>query len=391
MGVTNFDAVEFNSAGPKTSNAVAANLGVNIINLKPSNTLRIRAAMANPSRNALVACIGPSTVAGQSTGGGATQAVNSWPMQLARMLQAQGIPAGANNFFGDKVGYGGAQTGAAIAAADGRLVFTGSAAPTSFATVGGNGFAVGAGSAGTIVFTPQGPVTKFDIWWRDGAAGNTFSYAVDGGAATNLATSGTIQVAKTTVSAGASGTHALTLSWVAGTPRLVGVTAYDDAGNRREISLLNWGASGQRSAQFLNDTDANASTLKAWTAIAPDLSILGDWAINDWRQSTDIGVFQANLAAGIAQGKLSGDVIVATPIYDSVTSGATPQQDAYAAATIATALAADVPVLDVRASWVSFAASSAAGMVSDTVHPTALGYGLEAASYAELFRRLRGI
>lgn len=366
--------------------------GLNIRNLKASNTLKIRAAMANPNRNALVACTGPSTTAGQSTGAGTSQAVNSWPMQLARMLQAQGINAGANNFFGDKSGWGQTQNAANFMSGDSRVVLTGSAAPTSFNTVGGNGFAIGAGSAGTLVFTPQGPVTKFDIYWRDGSAGNTFSYAVDGGAATNVATSGTVQVAKTTVNAGASGTHALTLSWVVGTPRVVGVHAYDDTGNRREISFLNWGISGARSDQFLNDTDPTASNIKAWTAIAPDLTILGDWPINDWRQSRTVDAYAANLAAGIAQGKaVGGDVIVATPLWDGGVSGFTANQDAYAATTIAVALAADVPVMDVRSSQVSYAAATGAGMLSDNVHPTQLGYALQAASWVELFRRLRGI
>lgn len=376
---------------PMMESELLSAAGISIRNLKPSNTLRIRAAMANPNRAALVACLGPSTTAGQSVGGGAAQAVNSWPMQLARMLQAQGIAAGANNFFGDKAGYGQGQTAATFMAGDGRVVLTGTAQPTSFGTVGGNGFALGTGAAGALVFTPQDPVTKFDIYWRDGSAGQTFSYAVDGGSTTNVATSGTAQVAKTTVNAGARGTHALTLSWVAGTPRLVGVHAYDDTGTRREISIFNWGISGVRTAGLLNDVDPNASPLKAWTAIAPDLSILGDWAINDWRQSVPIDTFQANLAAGIAQGKLSGDVIVATPLWDNGTAGLTAQQDAYAAATIATALAADVPVLDLRSAWVSYAAASAAGLYSDTVHPAATGYALEAASWAELFRRLRGI
>jgi lysophospholipase L1-like esterase len=389
MGTTNFDAVEFNSVGPKTSSAVATNLGVNIVNLKPSNTLRIRAAMANPSRNAIVACIGPSTTGGQSTGAGTSQANNSWPMQLARMLQAQGIPSGANNFFGDKACWGQALTAANFMSGDSRVVLTGSAAPTSFATAGGAGF--GMAATGTIAFTPPANVTKFDIYYRD-AVGQNWTWAIDGGAATTVngaANAGT--PTKITVSAGASGIHALTLAWVAGNARFIGVVGYDDTSGRREISFLNWGVSGATSGQLIEDVDSVASRKKTWTFVAPDLCILDDLVINDWRQNVSIDTAQANLNAHIAQAKASGDVIVTMPLWDGGNAGNTAQQDAYAAMVLATGLAADVPVLDTRSAWVSYAAANGAGFYSDTVHPASVGYGVKAASLAELFRRLRGI
>lgn len=318
-----------------------------ILNLKASNTQRIRSAAARADRNAIVTAIGPSTTDGQSTNGGTGQAVGSWPMQLAAMLQRQGVPAGANNMFGDHASWAAGQTAAGYMSGDGRVVLTGSAAPGPFTTAGGNGFAMN-GAAGSITFTPVANVTVYEIWYRDGA-GRNWSWAIDGGAATQVVGAVSAIPRRIVIRAGAAGLRALTISWVAGAVQIIGVSGYDDTASRRETSIYNWGISGARSDQFLQNTDATAGRIAMWNAVAPDLSVLDDWPINDWRQAVPVATFKANLVAGIAQAKLSGDVIVTTPIYDGGTTGNTALQDQYAAATIAAALEADVIIVDVRA------------------------------------------
>lgn len=129
-----------------------------IIGVTSANTSKFRTALANTTRNTNVAVIGPSTTAGQSTGAGTSQASIAWPVQMATMLQSQGANSGANNFFGDKACWGQALTAANFMSGDSRVVLTGSAAPTSFATAGGAGFGMNA-AAGTIEFTTTAPVT----------------------------------------------------------------------------------------------------------------------------------------------------------------------------------------------------------------------------------------
>lgn len=357
-----------------------------ILNLKASNTQRFRSAAARADRNAIVAAIGPSTTCGQSTGGGTTQATGSWPMQAAAMLARQGVAAGASNMFGDHACWATAQTAANYMAGDTRVVLTGSAAPGPFGTVGGNGFAMN-GAAGSITFTPLASVSAYEIWYRDGA-GRNWSWSIDGGPATQVAGAAATAPRRIVVRAGAAGLRPLTLSWVAGNVQIIGVSGYDDSAGRREISIYNWGISGARSDQLIQNNDPTASRIAMWSAVAPDLSILDDWAINDWRQSITATAFQANLATGIAQGKLSGDVIVTTPLWDGGVAGFTASQNDYAAATIATALAADVPVLDVRAAWRSFALANGLGWYSDTVHPSFLGYATKASLVSEAVRRI---
>lgn len=357
-----------------------------ILNLKASNTQRFRSAAARADRNAIVVVDGPSTTCGQSFNGGATQATGSWPMQMAAMLVRQGVAAGASNMFGDHACWATAQTAVNYMAGDSRVVLTGSAAPGPFSTSGGNGFAMN-GAAGAITFTPVASVTAYEIWYRDGA-GRNWSWSIDGGAATQVVGSAATAPRRIVVRAGSAGLRPITITWVAGNVQIIGVAGYDDTGGRREISVYNWGISGARSDQLIQNTDATASRIAMWSAVAPDLSIIDDWAINDWRQAIPIATFQANLAAGIAQGKLSGDVIVTTPLWDGGNTGNTALQDDYAAATIATALEADVPIINVRAAWRSFAVANGFGWYSDTVHPTVLGYATKASLVSEALRRV---
>ncbi|MFK3888471.1 SGNH/GDSL hydrolase family protein [Sphingomonas sp. NPDC079357] len=357
-----------------------------LLNLTASNTQRFRAAAARTDRNAIVATIGPSTTCGQSLNGGTTLMTGSWPMQMAAMLARQGVPAGASNMFGDHACWATPQTAANYMAGDTRVVLTGSAAPGPFTTAGGNGFAMN-GAAGSITFTPVTSITTYEIWYRDGV-GRNWSWSIDGGAATQVSGAASPGPRRIVVRAASAGPRPITLTWVAGNVQIIGISGYDDTAGRREISVYNWGISGARSDQFLQNSDATAGRMAMWSAVAPDLSILDDWAINDWRQAIALPVFRSNLVAGIAQGKLSGDVIVTTPLWDAGITGNTPLQSDYAAATIAAALEADVPVIDVRAAWRSFAIANGLGWYSDTVHPTLLGYATKAALVGDVIRRV---
>lgn len=357
-------------------------------NFKPSNVYKLRAAMQRRDRNCLIAIAGPSTTAGQSTGGGAGQAVNSWPMQMARMLQAEGIPAGAGNFFADHSCWGAAQTVANYVAGDSRIVATGAAALDGRKGPGGNIWSLTA--AGDLTFTPQVACTKADIYWRDNTTGHTFSWAVDGGAATNISSTGVAQIAKTTISLGALGTHAIKLAWVAGTVYILGVHAYDDTAGRKEISVLNWGISGANSTQLINDTDTTVGRLKSIGAFAPDAVVIDDWPINDARQSILATTTRANIKTMAQRVLAAGGVpILTTQLPDGSTSGLTALQADYAAMLFGLADELDIPLMDFRGSIVSYELGNAAGLYSDNIHPTALGNAVKAAAGVEMIRAIR--
>lgn len=335
--------------------------------LSPAGLMKYRAARSLKTRNTKVAFIGDSTFAGIETGGTSAQVLHSVPMQVAAKLQARGINAGANNRFG-----AGSGTFSSLPGMDSRVTFAGGTTQNATFAVGGN--AISLPSAGsTITFTPQANVTKYDIYWRDGAAGRNFSWAIDGGAATTINSSGTIQVVKTTVSAGTAGLHALTLAWVLGSVTILGIDGYDDTNGRREISCWNWGISGATSAQLADNSDTQTGRLAEIAFMAPDLSIIRPM-VNDWRQSVSVAAAIASVSTIVNTCKASGDVILCTPRFDGVTTGLAPQQESYVSALKGLA-ATNVQVLDLRSYFGSYAIGSAAGWYSDTVHGDIGGAG----------------
>lgn len=348
--------------------------------LNPLSLMKYRAARALKTRNTKVALIGDSTFAGVETGGTTAQVLHSIPMQLAAKLSARGINAGANNRFGC-----GSALFSTLLTMDSRVASSGAMSNTATLAVGGNAF--GCASAGSITFTPQANVTKFDIWWRDGAVGRNFTWQVDGGATTQISSSGTTQIVKTTVSAGTAGTHALALAWVAGSITILGIDAYDDTSSRRELSIWNWGISGATSANLIDNTDTVAGRLAEITAMAPDLSIIEGGVINDWRNSLGTAATVTNLTTLFTTCQAVGDVIYYTPRWDNGVSGDTANQNSYVAAATALAISMNIPVLDGRALFGSYAISNAAGFYSDTVHGDTggAGYGDEA---EHIFRAL---
>jgi hypothetical protein len=333
--------------------------------------MKYRAARSLKTRNTKVMFIGDSTFAGVETGGTTAQVLHSVPMQVAAKLQARGINAGANNRFAS-----GSGTFSTLLTMDSRVTSTGAWTQGATLALGGNAFACAA--AGSMTFTPQANVTKFDIYWRDGAVGRNFSWAVDGGAATTISSSGTTQVVKTTVSAGTAGIHALTLAWVAGSITILGIDAYDDTGSRREISCWNMGISGATSAQLIDNTDTVTGRLAEIPIYAPDLSIIKPM-VNDWRNSVSVASSIASIQTLITTCQTTGDVILCTPRFDNGSTGLTAQQENYVAALKGLA-GSNVQVLDSRSYFGSYAIGNAAGWYSDTVHGDTggAGYGEEA-------------
>jgi hypothetical protein len=343
-----------------------------IPDLDPSKLMKYRAARSLKTRNTKIACIGDSTTAGTETGGTTAQVLHSWPMQLASKLAARGIPAGGNNRFAS-----GSGTFSTLLTMDSRVTSTGAWTQGATLAVGGNAFACAA--TGSMTFTPQGNVTKFDIWWRDGAAGRNFTWAVDGGSTTQINSSGTTQVVKTTVSAGSAASHALTLAWVAGSVTILGIDAYDDTASRRELSLWNWGISGATSPQLIDNTDTLTGRLAEIPIMAPDLSIIKPM-VNDWRNSVSVASAVASITTLITTCQTVGDVILVTPRFDNGVAGLSSTQEDYVTALKALGVTMNCLTIDSRSYFGSFALGNTAGWYSDTVHGDTggAGYGEEA-------------
>jgi hypothetical protein len=343
-------------------------------NLKKSNTANIRSAFASGGGAVSIAFGGDSTEAGideTSVPYNAQLNTHSMPAVLAGLLQAVGTNAGANNAFGCT------QTLITdLVARDGRFGFTGATVAGSVVTAGGSSIAMPA--AGTLTFTPTGNVTKFDIWTYDDAATRTISWAVDGGAATNITTTGVSRAQKTTVSAGAAGIHTLTLTWVAGSNHILALVGYDDTAGRKEVSCLKWGIPGATTTSCINNTNApQGGRLQALTTYAPKLLVTECGLINSWRNGISVATATSDITTLVQAAQAVGcDVILKVPPYDNGSTGNTAQQGDYVTAMYAVAASLNVPVFDIRKRWRSYTNAVANGwqVGSDAVHPTAAGY-----------------
>ncbi len=340
-------------------------------NLKSSNTSNLRAAWLAQSGNVILAAIGDSTTAGQSTGGGTSQAINAWPMQLASILRTNRINAGANNFFSDKGSWGQAQTIANFLTGDSRLSATGGMALGSVLTTGGNSFAVSA--TGTLTFTPQDSVNAAQIWWRDGASGRNFSWSVNGGSETGINSSGVTQLVRSSIALGDVGFKAIRQSWVLGAVTPIGIHAYN-SNLGSELSILNWGISGATSTSLNTNIDV-VGRLNMIDIVQPKGVLYEGGVINSWRTSISVATTKSDMVTMVLRIKAAGgDPILVAPPFDNSGSGLSANQNAYVNAMYQVAAEYDVPLIDIRQKWSSYANALALGYMSDSVHPTTLGY-----------------
>lgn len=342
--------------------------GAYAFNLKKSNTSAFRAVYTAGARNTRLAFMGDSTMRGTDELAVPYNAQfgNATPMKLAGKLRAFGINAGANNLFGS-----GTTTIADLALRDGRFSSAGAAVFGGVQTQGGSDFNFPT-AAGSITFTPQDNVTKFDIYWRDAALGRDFSWAVDGGGATTIQSTGVAQMVKTTVNAGAAGIHALTLAWVAGSVNIFGIDAYDDTAARREISCLNWGVNGATTATMVGNVGVpNGGRLQFITSFPPDLVVGELGIVNSWRNSVSVATAKAEMTTLVQAVKAAGsNFMFLTPPFDGGAAGLTADQNSYVTAMYEIAVSEDVPLLDLRKRWLSYANQTALGLTGDNVHPT---------------------
>ncbi len=349
-------------------------LGAYTSNLKLSNTANYRAVRRADARNARVAFIGDSTFRGQSFGVGTAQAVNSLPMQLATLLNAAGINAGANNVWGDGGSWGTTQNIANFKAGDSRVTSADGWLLGSTLSAGGNNF--GATAAGSMTFTPQTDCDTMQVIWRDGATGRNWDWSVDGGAATNVLSTNTTQFGIVTIPLGSLGPHTVTLSWDLGSIAILGITAYNSA--RRESSIWNWGICGATSANLINNADTVVGRLAilAHASLKPDLAIIEGGLINDWRGSVALATAKANVTTLVQTVKDNGgDVILYVPTFDTGVAGFTGSQQAYVDLMYQISFEKNVGLIDMRKPWGSAAAALANGYynVNDSVHATTAG------------------
>lgn len=317
--------------------------------------------------NCKVLCLGDSTTRGRNNlvDAGA-QAAQSYPTFLASMLAQLGVQARADSFLG---------TGNLSPLGDSRVVTT---MTGNGGTLGGSAFFCTA--AANLVFSPGVSWDTADIYYvRSGTVG--WNYQIGGGGAISPAVTGTAGPHVLTISK-AAGTESLTINWVTGTLRVVGINCYN-AGTK-QISVFNGGISG---AQASGSLGTNISTgPQTWlTFLAPNLTIL-DFGINEYIAGTSKATFKANMQTLIDTLVAAGsDVLLKTFLPNGTASAGVAQSD-LVAATRELASENDLPLIDLHRSIGSYAEGNTAGLYSNVSHANSVGYADIARFVARVLR-----
>lgn len=167
------------------------------------------------------------------------------------------------------------------------------------------------------------------------------------------------------------------------TTYFVGVIAYNSAA--KEITLLNMGWSGAKTTDWLVSVNTAWNPQDTLDALDLDLAIICI-GINDYNNGSPISTstFQTNVETMIQRRMDAGSsvlVVVPNPIGGTYSANG----NTYATAIIAAATAKGVPYLDVRTlpGFADYTTANSNGLMYDTLHPNAVGYGIIAKAISE--------
>lgn len=358
----------------------ALNLQLNLANYSPSILPKTRVALArvrSQTGSMKLAMIGDSTTAGAGSGSGGTTnmtgaRVNSYPMQLKRILQSQGWNVTDENTFGDNDTPGAGTAG--ITAYDPRLTFAGSSWSRSSVGLAGLMF-FNASGTDAMTFAPTTPIDTCDVYYIQASGDATFTVADASGTLATINASGSSAQGKQTITRTAPNTNPISIAKTAGTSAsslfIDGLDCYNS--HIPSIRIYNFGAYGQQSGGFVG-TASPWSPQNLLTKLASDLTTF-DLGINDIRQNTSAATYTANMTALLTTAKGVGDAVIVANHPDNapVNPSLVPQ---FIAARSQLSAAFNVPIIDFTALFVSFSASSSEYF--DPVHLLATGYADEA-------------
>jgi lysophospholipase L1-like esterase len=362
-------------AGLSTTLRGADRLPVGFHNFTGANLANWQAALAAQQRgkaNAVVGCLGDSTVAGQGAASNelASNAKSlSWPTQLAKI-----IPNGSwSSVWGDNNVSANAGDPHRFDARLDRSGWTVDYIKASGTLCGG--FFHDQQTALANFFTPTNSIDTIEVWYAQAPDNGYFSIGVDGGPPlATVSCAGPNAFLKATANC-TPGLHTINVQRMPNTENdvyLTGLRAYNSA--VKEVSVYNLGGCRWGSADFVVKTYP-WSTLPAVAAIAPNLVIFQAGIVNDWDNRIPLSTVTANMTEVInALKAVKCDVILMSgPPSEAGVYASYETQEAYVANMKSLAYAANVPFIDV---WALFGSRWKASAMFDSLHPNEVGYEL---------------
>lgn len=371
------------------------------INFKESNTRQLMKMIGNVVSGAgggRILFLGDSFVAG--TGGGGTNDLvaaqaNSMSARFASLLATRGIKTQEKSCFFDR----GCGTVSDVAACDPRIVFGGSPSILSdgiYPTLAG-GAVLFQSAANRFTFTPGGTFDKVELYFLKNTSGQgSFRVSFDGGTTitATVTDNDTIGVASVIVTAPGPAT-AVTVLGSSNYSNIIGVICRNTAFN--EIYVINAGRTG-RTLQTMAATPGGSPGSGAYNVRAclpvvlptgsPNLCIINGW-YNDQAAGRSEAQIVADLNTLIVAAKSQGDVMYLT--YGNLDPGTKSQvlQDQYNTACTAIAVAADIPVLNVKAKLPLYGVAQPMGYYASTLHYREIGHAAVAYLIAGMVNEFR--
>ena len=363
------------SAGQSTAMVGGDRLPVGFHNFTGANLANWQAALAAQQRgasNAVIGCLGDSTVAGQGAASNelASNAKSlSWPTQLAKL-----IPNGSwSSVWGDNNISANAGDLHGFDARLNRSGWTVDHIKASGTLCGG--FFHGQPATSTHSFTPTNPIDTIEVWYAQSPDNGFFSINVDGGAPLATVNCEGPNAFMKAAARCTLGLHTINLQRATNSEDdiyLTGLRAYNSA--VKEVSVYNLGGCRWGSADFVVSTYP-WSTLPAVAAIAPNLVIFQAGMVNDWDDRIPLATVTANMTAVIdALKSVNCDVILMSGAPSEAGVYASYEtQESYVANMKSVAYEANVPFIDV---WTLFGRRWKASAMFDSLHPNQVGYEL---------------
>jgi lysophospholipase L1-like esterase len=344
-------------------------------NFTGSNLANWQAALTAQRRglsNAIIGCLGDSTVAGQGASSNelSSNAKSlSWPTQLAKL-----IPNGSwSSVWGDNNISACAGDPHSFDARLSRSGWTIDYIKASGTLCGG--FFRGHPTTSSHSFTPTNQIDTIEVWYAQSPESGYFTIDVDGGSplATVDCVGANAFLTKTVTCE--LGFHTINLQRTSTNGNdiyLAGLRTYNSA--IKELSVYNLGGCRWGSADFVVDSYP-WSTLAAIKAILPNLVIFEAGIINDWDDHIPLSTVTSNMIAVInALKSVNCDVILMSGVPSKAGVYASYEAQAtYVANMKSLAYAANVPFIDV---WGLFGSTWNASAMYDSLHPNQIGYRL---------------
>jgi lysophospholipase L1-like esterase len=316
-------------------------------------------------------CIGDSTTYGRGASGSQFAAcrAGSYPVSLAAILNARGLPSNADNFVCTSSASG-------TVTYDPRVVENTGWVETQQSL--GSAFFYNDTSTNALALTPVGAFDTMVVTYLRKTASGSVTVNVDGGATlATINTAGTnLTYASTTVSC-TLGTHTINIAPTAtGTDHYIHtVQCYSSAAPG--VCVFNFGQNGALCANF--DVAGGFGALAALAYYAPDLCII-ELTINDsYLDVTPLATYTNELTAIVASALTTSDVVLGV---GNPYSGPPADYASYVGAVYGIATEFNLPLVDISRRWQSYATMNPLMAYYDGFHPTSQGYYDKALAYA---------